>query len=148
MWLLTIHQWICSSPVLLLVALSGNMYTQPTMFPMLIACKASAASAFLTCTNFEMGCKLPECSGIVVSARATQYSTKTPSWFRSLILNCRCSCHGRCPFNMLYHLSGHCVTHTQSFRLMPPHQLQLPVHRQMWDMRILYKPSTWTSRPW
>jgi hypothetical protein len=35
--------------------------------------KGMAASAFLTCTNFETGSKLPEFSGIVVSARATQY---------------------------------------------------------------------------
>jgi hypothetical protein len=34
---------------------------------------------FLTCTIFKTGVKLPEFSGIVVSARANQYSTKAPS---------------------------------------------------------------------
>jgi len=34
--------------------------------------KATATAAFLTCTNFETGSKLPEFSGIVVSARAKQ----------------------------------------------------------------------------
>jgi len=37
-------------------------------------CNATAAGAFLTSTNFEMGSKLPAFSGIVMSARANQYS--------------------------------------------------------------------------
>jgi len=61
--------------------------------------EATVASAFLTSTNFETGSKLPEFSGIVVSSRATQYSTKAPSSFTSLILNSRCSCHWRRPFS-------------------------------------------------
>jgi len=44
------------------------------MFPKLKARKATVAGAFLTCTNSETGSKLPEFSGIVVSARANQYS--------------------------------------------------------------------------
>jgi len=55
------------------------------MFPTLKTCKATAAGAFLTGTNFETGSKFPEFSGIVVSARANQYSTKAPSSFWSLI---------------------------------------------------------------
>jgi hypothetical protein len=34
-----------------------------------------------------------------VSARANQYSTKAPCMIRSVILNSRGSCHGRCPFS-------------------------------------------------
>ena len=100
MWLLTIHLLFRLSPVLLLVTISVFTCAEPTMFSMLETCKAVAASAFLTCTSFETGSKLPESSGIEVSARANQYSTKTPSSCRSLILNSRCSCHGRCPFNV------------------------------------------------
>jgi hypothetical protein len=48
---------------------------------MVKTCKAAAAGAFLTCTNFEMGSKLLEFSGILVRARANQYSTKGPSSF-------------------------------------------------------------------
>ena len=54
---------------------------------------------FLTCTNFETGSKLPEFSGIVVSARAFMFSMKAPSSFWSLFLNRCCSCHGRRPFS-------------------------------------------------
>jgi len=85
MQLLTIHRAFHPSPVLLLVAISGIMCVQPTMFPALKSCKAMAASAFLTCTNFETGFKLPEFSGIVVSVRANQYSTKAPSSYWTLI---------------------------------------------------------------
>jgi hypothetical protein len=99
MWLLTIHRSFHLSPVLPLVAIAGITYVQPTMFPTLRTCKAMAAGAFLTSTNVKMGSKLPEFSGIVVSARANQYSTKAQSLFWSLILNSRCSCHGRRPFS-------------------------------------------------
>jgi len=60
--------------------------------------KSTAAGTFLTCTHCETGSKLPEFSGIAVSARANQYSTKAPSLFRRFIQNGRCSCHGRRPF--------------------------------------------------
>ena len=52
---------------------------------MLKTCKVMAAGAVLTCTKFDTGSKLPEFSGIVVSARANQYSTKAPSSFWRLI---------------------------------------------------------------
>jgi len=39
-------------------------------FPTLKTWNATAAGAFLTCTNFEIGSKLPEYSGNVVSASA------------------------------------------------------------------------------
>jgi len=84
MWLLTIHRSFRPSPVLLLVAISGMTCAQLTIFPTLKTCKATAAGAILSCTNFETGSKLPEFSGIVVSARANLYSTKAPSSFRSL----------------------------------------------------------------
>jgi hypothetical protein len=99
MWLLTIHHSFRPSPVILLVAISGMTCAQPTIFPTLKICKAMAASAFLTCTNFETGSKLPEFSRIVVSTRANQYSTKAPLLFRSLILNSCCSYNGRRPFS-------------------------------------------------
>jgi hypothetical protein len=73
MWLLTIHRSFLPSPDLLLAAITGIMCAQPVMFPTLKTCKATAAGAFLTCTNFETGFKLPEFSVIVVSARANQY---------------------------------------------------------------------------
>jgi hypothetical protein len=81
MWLLTIHRSFCLSPVILLVAISRIMCAQPTMFPTLTTCKEKAVGAFLTCSNFETEYKLPEYSGIVVSAGANQYSTKGPSSF-------------------------------------------------------------------
>jgi len=56
---------------------------------------------FLIWTHFETESKVPEFSGIVVSARAYQYSTKAPSSFRRLILNSHCSCHGRRPLSAL-----------------------------------------------
>jgi len=93
MWLWTIHRLFCLSPVLLLVAISGITCAQPMMFPTLYTWKATAGSAIVTCTNFKTGSKLSEFSGIMVSARANQYSTKAPSLFRSLILNSHCSCH-------------------------------------------------------
>jgi len=99
MWLLTIHHSFRPSPVLLVVAISGMKCAQPTIFPTLKTCKATAASALLTCTIFEMGSKLPEFSGIVVSTRANQYSTKAPSSFRSLMFNSRCSWHGIHPLS-------------------------------------------------
>ena len=131
MWLLTIHRSFVPSPVLLPVAISGIACAQPTMFPRLKTCKAMAAGAFLTSTNCETGSKLPKFSGIVVSTRANQYSTKAPSSLRSVILNSCCSYHGRRPFSVPDHLPGHCFTHTQSFRRSPPHQLWLPVHRHI-----------------
>jgi len=99
MWLLTIHDSFRLPLVLRLVPISGITCVQPTIFPMLKTYKLTADIAFLTCTNFETGFKLPEFSGIVVSARAIQYSTKAPSSFRSLILKSRCSCHGRWRFS-------------------------------------------------
>jgi hypothetical protein len=63
-------------------------------------CKATSAGAYLTSTKFEAGSKLPEFSGIVVSARAKQYSKRAPSSFRSLILNSHCSCHRSRPFSV------------------------------------------------
>jgi len=147
MWLLTIHRSFCLSSVLQ-VAITGMTCVQLTIFPTLKTCKATAASAFLTCTNFEMGSKLPEFSGIVVSARANQYSMKAPSSLRSLILSCRCSSHGRCLFSAPKPLPRRYFTHTQSFRRSLPHLLWLPVHRHTWDMRSPSKPSTWTFIPW
>jgi len=128
MWLLTIHRSFRPSPVLLLVGISGITRAQLTMVPTLKSCKAMATSAFLTCIDLETGSKLPELSGILVSARANQYSPKTPSTFRSLILDSCCSCHGRQPFSAGYHLPGRCFTHSQSFHRSPPRQLRLPVH--------------------
>jgi hypothetical protein len=98
MWLLTIHHSFCLSPVLLLVGISGIKCAQQTIFPTLNTGEATAASAFLRCIYFETECKLPKFSGVVVSARANQYSKNVKSSFRSLILNSRCSCHGRSPF--------------------------------------------------
>jgi hypothetical protein len=130
MWLLTIHRLfrLCS---VFLVAISGMKCGQPTIFHMLKTCKATAAGTCLTCTTFETGSKLPEFSGIVVRARANQYSTKAQSSFRSLMLNSGCSCHGRRPFSVPYHLPRHCFTHTQSFHPSPRHQLWHPVHRHI-----------------
>jgi hypothetical protein len=85
----------------------------------------------LTCTNFETGSKIFEFSGIVVSARATQNSTKASSLYRSLILNFCCSCHRRRPFSLPYHLPGSCLTHPHSFCRSPPHVLCVPVHRHI-----------------
>jgi len=99
MWLLTIHGSLRPSPVLLLVAISGITFAQPTVISTLKSCKATAAGAFFTWTNLETASKLPEFSGNMVSARANQDSTKALSSFRSLILNSRCSCHGRHPFS-------------------------------------------------
>ena len=95
-WLLTIHRSFRLSPVLQQVAIVGITCAQPTVFPTLTSCKAMAASAYLTCTNYETGSKLPEFSRIMVSTKEKQHSSKTPSLFWSLILNSCCSCHGRC----------------------------------------------------
>jgi len=111
-------------------------------------CKTMAAGACLIGTNFEIGSKLPQFSGIVESARANQYSTKAPFLFRSLILNIHCSCHGRCPSSAPYYLPGRCFTHTQSCCQSPLLQLWLPVHRHIWDMSSPSTPSTWTLIPW
>ena len=99
-WLLTIHRLFRPSPILLLVAVSGTPCTQPTIFPKLNTCQVTDASAFLNCTNFKTGSKLPDFSGIVVSASASQYPTKALSLFRSLILNGRCSYQGRRPVSV------------------------------------------------
>jgi hypothetical protein len=99
-WLLTIHRSIRPSPVLLLVAISGITWVQLTIFPTLKTCKATAAGVFLTCTNSETGSKLPEFSGNLVSARPNQDSKIAQSLFWSLILNSRCSCHGRRPISV------------------------------------------------
>jgi len=144
MWLLTIHRSLRLSPVLLLVAISGMPWVQPRMCPTLKTFTVTAAGAFLTCTNFETGSELPMFSGIVVSARANQYSANAPSSFRSMILNSHCSCHRRLPFSAPYYLPRRCFTHTQSFCRFPPRQLWLPVHRPIWDMSSPSKPSTWT----
>jgi hypothetical protein len=60
--------------------------------------KAMAAGAFLTGTNFPTGSTFHRFSGIVVSARANQYSTTAPSSFWRSTLNSCCSCHRRRPF--------------------------------------------------
>jgi hypothetical protein len=99
MWLLTTPHSFCPSPVLLLLGISGITCAQPTIFRTLKTFKPTAAGAFLTCTNFETGSKLPKFSGIVVSARANQYPPKAPSSFWSLILNSHRSCHRRRPFS-------------------------------------------------
>jgi len=148
MWLWTIHHSFCQSPVLLRVAISAINSGQLTMLHTLTTCKETATGAFLTCTNFEPGSKLPEFSGIVVPARANLFSTKAPSSFRSLILNRCCSCHRRQPFSAPLHLPGHCFIHTQLFRRSPACKLWLPVHWQIWDMRSPSKPWIWTSIPW
>jgi hypothetical protein len=46
MWLLKIHRLFLPSLVKLLVAISGSTCAQPTMFPTLETCKATAAGAF------------------------------------------------------------------------------------------------------
>jgi len=89
------------SPVLLLVAPSGIWCAQLTMIPTLKTSKPTAAGVILNCTNFETWSKLRKFWGILVSARANQYSTKAPSSLWSFILNSRCSCHGRHPFSAL-----------------------------------------------
>jgi len=73
---------------------------------------ATAAVDFLTCTNFEKGSKLPQFSGIVMSAKANKYSTKAPSSPRRLFLNSLSSCHGRRLFSAPYCLPRCCFTHT------------------------------------
>ena len=148
MWLLTIHRLFRQSPVLLWVAISGIMCALPTTFPTLKTCKATAASAVLTYTNFETGSELPEFLCILVIAKANQYSTKAPFLFRNLILNSCCSCHKRRPFSAPLHLPRRCVTHTQSFRQSPLLQLWLPVHQEIWVMHSPSKPSTWTLIQW
>jgi len=145
--LLTIHRSFLPSLVILLVAISGIMCAQPRMFPTLKTCKATAAGGCLPCTKFETGSKLLKVSGIVISARANQYSTKAPSSFRSLMLNSRRSWHGRRPFSAPLHLPRRCLTHMQSFRRSPLGQLWLPVHLHIWDMHFLSKPSTWALLP-
>jgi hypothetical protein len=49
--------------------------------------------------TFRDGIQGTPFSGIMVSARAKQYSTKAPSSYRSLIMNSHCSCHWRLPFS-------------------------------------------------
>jgi len=61
--------------------------------------QSNGCRCFSHWTNFETGSKLHEFSGIVVGARADQYSTKAPSSFWRLILNSDCSCHGSRPFS-------------------------------------------------
>ena len=75
-WLLSIHCSFGQSPVVLLVAISGIPCVPLTMFPTLISGKSTAARAFLTFTYVEMGSKLPEFSGILVSARLTSTQLK------------------------------------------------------------------------
>jgi hypothetical protein len=98
MWLLTSHRSFHLSHVLLLVAISGITCAQPTMFFTLNTCKGMAAGSSLPCPTFDTGIKLIKIFGIVVSARANQYSTKTPSSFWSFIFNSCCRCHRRLPF--------------------------------------------------
>ena len=148
MWRFTIHRPLHPSPVSPLVGISGIMCMQPTMFPMLKTCKDTAATAFRSWTNFEMGSKLPVFSVIIMSATAIQYSSKAPSSFWRLMLNSHCSCHRRHPFSAPFHLPGHCSTHTQSFHQCPPRQLVLPVHRHTWHMHSPSKPSTSTLITW
>jgi len=148
MWQLTIFRSFLLSPVWPLVAISGITCVQPRMFPTLKACTATATGDFLTCNMCVTGSKLPEFSGILVSARGIQYSAKAPSSFRSLILNCRWSGDGRRLFSSPWHLPGCCFTHTQWFGRFPARQLWLPVHRHIWDMRSPSKHSTWTLISW
>ena len=148
MWLLTIHYSFSTSPVLLLVAIFRIMCAQPMMFSKQKPWEATATSGFLCCTNVMTESKLHELSGIVLSTRANQYSTKAPSFFRSLILNRGCTCHGRYPSSVPYHLRGCWFTHTELFRRSPLHHLWLPVHLHSWDMHSPSKLSTWTIIPW
>ena len=141
-WEVTIHRSFIPSLVLRLVAISGITCVQQRMFPTLKTCKAMAVGAIPTCTYCETGFKLPQFSGIVVSARANHDRTKTPSSYRSLILNSHCSFQVRRPFSAPQHLPGRCFTHTQSFCQSTLHQLRLPVHRHIRDMRSPSKPST------
>jgi len=143
MWVLTMHCSFRLSRMLLPAAISGIMCVQSTMFSLLKPCVATAAGAMLTCTNCVTRSRLPEFSGIVVSARDNQYSTKVQSSVRSLVLNSRCSCHGRCPFSALLHLPRRCFTDTQLFHRSPPCQLWLPVHWHICHMGSSSKPSTW-----
>jgi hypothetical protein len=69
------------------------------MFPTLNSWKATVVGEFLTCTNFEMGIKLPELSGVVLSSRPNQYSMNDVSSFTRMIVNSHGSCHGRCPLS-------------------------------------------------
>jgi len=94
-------EWLCQS-VRAVTAVRDTPvvdYSAAGLNATLKTCKATAAGAFLTCTKFETRSKSPEFSGIVVRARVNQYSTKAQSSFWSLMLNSRCSCHGRCPFS-------------------------------------------------
>jgi len=147
-WVLTIYCSFRQSPVVILVAISGSTHTQLKMFPMVTYCKAMAAIVFLTWINFETGSKLPEFSGIVVSVRASQYSSKAPFSIRNWILNHYFSCHLRCPNSAPSHLPGHCCTYTLAFLWYASHQLCHPVHRHIWDMCLPAKPSTWILIPW
>jgi len=54
----------------------GNYVHTADDIPTLTSCKATAAGAYPTCTNFEMGSKLPKFAGIVVNTRANKYLTK------------------------------------------------------------------------
>jgi hypothetical protein len=101
MWLLTIHPSLLLSVVILRLAISEMPCAQPTVVHTLKTYKATAAGAFLSCTNCKMGSKLPEFSGIGVSTRANQYLMKAPFSFRRLVLNSHCSCHRRRPVNVL-----------------------------------------------
>jgi hypothetical protein len=148
MWQLTIHCLFCLWSVLLIVVISGIMCARPTIFPTLKTCKARAARDFLTCTNLEKECKLPEFLGIVVNTRENQRSTKASFSFQSLILNSHCSCHVRWPVSAPWHLPGHFFTQTQLFHQFPPRQLWLPVHPHIWDLRSPSKSSTRTIIPW
>jgi len=140
MWLLTIHHFFFPSPALLQVAIPGISCARRTIFPMLKTWKATTAKAVFTCTNFETGSKLHHFWGIVVHARANQYSMKSPSSFRSLILNSHCSYHRRRLFSTPKHLIGCCFTYTQSFRRSLLHQLWLAVYRQIWNIHSPFKP--------
>ena len=148
MWVLIIHRSLYPSPVLLVVAISGSMCAQPTMFPTVKTCQVIVAGAFLGYTNFKTGSKLPEFSAIVVCDRANWNSTKAPSSCRSSTLKSHCSCRGRHPYSAPSHLPRLCFTHTQWSCRSPPRQLCLPLNRHISDIRWPSKPSTSTIIPW
>jgi len=62
MWQLIIHHSFHLSAVLVEVGLSGMTCAQPTIFPMLKTCNATATGAFLTCTSVVTGSQIPEFS--------------------------------------------------------------------------------------
>ena len=110
--LMTIHSSFRLSPLSLLVAISEITCAQPRIFPTLKICKAMAASAFLTCSNFETQSKFSEFWGNEVNSRANQHPTKAASTFSHLICNSCCSCHEISPCSVPSNLPAWDFTHT------------------------------------